>query len=238
MGFAKKAIEGSLGSVLPPDLVSQVLYETKASLKHLRAWMFERSKYRGKRNLRLNIGCGANTVRGWINIDLEGPADAFRWDCRRGLPFDNDSVDAIFAEHVFEHFDPLTGQRFLGECHRCLRSGGTIRIVVPDAGLYLQLYPGDWSAIAKVRPLTEQDGTYRDYWLDQTYRTKMEFINEVFRQGTQHKFAYDAETLVMKLREAGFARAIPQKLGVSASGEAPLDTPARGPESLYVEGIK
>jgi len=238
MGFAKKAIVGSLASIWPADLVSQFIYETKASAKHFRSWMFERSKFRGRKNLKLNIGCGANTVEGWINIDLDGPADTFRWDCRRGLPFDDGSVDTIFAEHVFEHFDSLTGEKFLTECHRCLRVGGTIRIVVPDAGRYLQLYLGEWSAIAKIRPLIEENGAYRDFWLDRKYRTKMEFINEVFRQGTQHKFAYDADTLEMKMREAKFDRVIRQTFGVSSTGDAPLDTAARGPESLYVEAIK
>jgi predicted SAM-dependent methyltransferase len=236
--LGKKVIEGSLTSIWPRDLVSQVMYETKASVKHFKSWVFERSRFRGKKNLKLNIGCGANTASGWINIDLEGPAGVFRWDCRRSIPFDDDSVDAIFAEHVFEHFDPATGEKFLAECHRCLRTDGTVRIVVPDAGRYIKLYSGDWSNIAEIRPLIKQNGGYRDYWLDRNYKTKMEFINEVFRQGTQHKFAYDLETLVMKMHDAGFTRVVPQSFGVSAASDAPLDTASRGPESLYVEGIK
>jgi predicted SAM-dependent methyltransferase len=154
------------------------------------------------------------------------------------MPFDNESVEAIFAEHVFEHLNPVMGAGFLSECHRCLQPGGIVRIVVPDAGRYLQLYPGDWSGFVLVRPLVEENGHYRDFWLDRVYRTKMELINEVFRQGTEHKYAYDAETLSMKLRDAGFARVLQQSYGVSARRETPLDTKARAGESLYVEGIK
>jgi predicted SAM-dependent methyltransferase len=238
MALAKEAIKGSLSRVWPSDLVAQVLYETKASAKHFRSWLFERSKFRGKRNPKLNIGCGANVAPGWVNVDLEGPPGVYRWDCRRGMPFDDESVDSIFAEHVFEHFDAVTGSKFLSECKRCLRPGGIVRIVVPDAGRYLKLYQGDWSGFVPVRPLVEENGQYRDFWLERVYRTKMEFINEVFRQGTEHKYAYDADTLMMKMRDAGFTRVIHQSYTVSAADGPPLDTQSRGGESLYVEGIK
>ncbi len=66
----------------------------------------------------------------------------------------------------------------------------------------------------------------------------MELINEVFRQGIEHKYAYDADTLMMKLRDAGFGRVIHQSFGVSEAGHSPLDSPSRRAESLYVEGIK
>jgi predicted SAM-dependent methyltransferase len=154
------------------------------------------------------------------------------------MPFDDESVELIFAEHVFEHLAPDAGEKFLSECKRCLRSEGILRIVVPDAGRYLQLYQGDWSGFVPVRPLIEDHGKYRDAWLDRVYSTKMEFINEVFRQGVEHKYAYDADTLMMRLRDAGFARVIHQSYGVSAAGGTPLDTESRGGESLYVEGIK
>ena len=66
----------------------------------------------------------------------------------------------------------------------------------------------------------------------------MEFINEVFRQGGEHKYAYDADTLIMKMQDIGFAQVIQQSYGVSAASGKPLDTQSRSAESLYVEGIK
>ena len=238
LSSGKNIIKGPLSSIWPRYLSPQVFYETKASVRHFRSWLFERSKFRGRKALKLNIGCGANTAVGWINIDLDGPPGIFRWDCRRGMPFDDNSVEVIFAEHVFEHFDPESGLHFLIECHRCLQPGGIIRIIVPDAGKYLELYRGDWSGFLPVRPLVEENGTYRDHWLGRVYRTKMEFINEVFRQGTEHKYAYDADTLMMKLGDAGFQRVIQQQYGVTAANGAPLDTQSRSGESLYIEGIK
>jgi hypothetical protein len=119
-----------------------------------------------------------------------------------------------------------------------LEEGGTLRIIVPDAGKYLGLYPGDWTGFVPVRPLSEDNGRYRDHWLDNVYKTKMEFINEVFRQGTEHKYAYDAETLILRISEAGFSKVIKQKYLSSISRETLLDTYDRRNESLYVEAVK
>ncbi|HUS95426.1 MAG TPA: hypothetical protein VMX97_01665, partial [Hyphomicrobiaceae bacterium] len=120
---------------------------------------------------------------------------------------------------VFEHLDhPVETQLFLAECLRCLRPGGILRLVVPDAGLYLALYnEAGWDGIIAARPLVREGDLYKDLWLSYRYRTKLEFINAVFRQGGEHKYAYDAETLTLFLREAGFSRAVQQVFGISFS---------------------
>lgn len=53
-------------------------------------------------------------------------------DIRSSLPFDDDSFDAVYASHVFEHLKPDEGKRFIGELIRTLRPGGTCRVSVPD----------------------------------------------------------------------------------------------------------
>jgi predicted SAM-dependent methyltransferase len=238
LSSSKRMVKGMLAGMWPDNLIEEAKFETRASAKHLRSWLFERSRFRGKRDLKVNIGCGRNLAAGWVNIDLDGPPGTFRWDCRRGLPFDDGSVAVIFAEHVFEHFDSAAGASFLSECHRCLAKCGVVRLIVPDAGKYMRLYGSDWADIVPVRPLVEEAEGYRDCWLPSVYRTKMELINQVFRQGQEHKYAYDADTLILKMRDAGFEKAIEQQYGVSASGEAPLDSKIRAPESLYIEGIR
>ena len=52
----------------------------------------------------------------------------------------------------------------------------------------------------------------------------MQFMNAVFRQGYEHKYAYDAETLVFVMREAGFAAAMVQQFGVSIDPEMAPDS--------------
>jgi len=162
------------------------------------------------------------------------------WDCRKGLPFRDGAVVAIFSEHFLEHLDYKShAEQFLRECHRCLRQSGILRVAVPDAGRYLELYAqGDWSELARIRPLTHEGDIYRDDWLGERYSTRMEFINAVFRQGTEHKFAYDAETLIGFLRRAGFKSVSQKSFGVSSDSKMAPDMPQRRLESLYVEGQK
>jgi SAM-dependent methyltransferase len=93
----------------------------------------------------LNLGCGARfcTAADWINIDFQSFSPAVRQhDLKQGIPFGDDSVDAVYHSHVLEHFPPAEAIRFLAECRRVLKPGGIIRVVVPDlesiAKAYLQ----------------------------------------------------------------------------------------------------
>lgn len=54
---------------------------------------------------KLHIGCGRYHLEGWVNIDIrEIKGVDVICDITQGLPFEEESVDLIFSEHVFEHF--------------------------------------------------------------------------------------------------------------------------------------
>ncbi len=57
---------------------------------------------------KLHVGCGNNRLPGWLNYD-KGV------DIRRPLPFPDDSMDFVFAEHVVEHITAREAWRFLRE---------------------------------------------------------------------------------------------------------------------------
>jgi predicted SAM-dependent methyltransferase len=188
---------------------------------------------------KVNVGCGTNPAPGWVNLDLVEHPGVYNWNCAGELPFDDGSVDVIFGEHFFEHLGvPLETGAFLMECRRCLKEGGVIRLVVPDAGLYLSLYSGGLDGYESIRPLRKEAGKWFDTWLGHEYVTKMELINAVFRQDGQHKFAYDAETLCHYLMRAGFNSASRSEFGKSSGKFDVIDNPYRRTESLYVEAIK
>lgn len=235
-------ISQSLKRQLLPNtaVASDLRWEVGALFKHYSRASSTRRRFKGQKDLLVQVGCGSRVRPRWVNLDLLVEPEITTWDCRRGLPFDDSSVAVIFAEHVFEHLDrPKSSFPFLSECLRCLQPGGVLRIIVPDAEMYLKAYAsGDWDALVKNRPLERQGEAYRDCWLNETYHTKLEVVNAVFRQGSEHKFAYDAETLMFDLRAAGFREVINQRFGKSASNDALLDSPERELESLYVEGVK
>ena len=70
------------------------------------------------------------------------------------------------------------------------------------------------------------------------YSTQMQFINYVFRQDYEHKYAYDEETLILILRDAGFSNIVRQSYGISLDSEMAPDREDRSSESLYVEAVK
>jgi predicted SAM-dependent methyltransferase len=154
-------------------------------------------------------------------------------DCRSNLPFANGSVRGIFSEHFFEHLDYIEDvPTFLDECRRVLAPDGVLRLIVPDGGSYLHAYAaGGWDGVTELRGL---DGRHVDPWWGNTYDTPMEVVNAVFRQGVEHRYAYDAETLLLLLERHGFD-AVQSEFGTGQRPELVLDSADRASESLYVE---
>ena len=85
------------------------------------------------RLLRLHIGCGDNPLPGWVNIDRIARAAGVTADIDvTQLTFADASVDAVLAEHVFEHFSFDEEGKVWHEMARVLRPGGTLTVEVPD----------------------------------------------------------------------------------------------------------
>jgi predicted SAM-dependent methyltransferase len=181
--------------------------------------------YWGQTQLKLNVGCGPNHKSGWVNIDLQDDAD-LALDMRDPIPLRDSSASMIYTEHFLEHLDyPGDTLRFLRECNRVLQQGGVISIGVPDTKWPLESYAG-----------VIGDGKYfsfvKKHWHPEWCETRMEHINYHFRQDTEHRFAYDFETLSRALSLAGFANVRERDF------DASLDTESRRVGTLYVEATK
>ena len=236
-GFhGKKGIAEILFGFLPRH--TSMHLRTEISIARLRTSRRRvQKRYRNADNLLVNLGPGFQGKEGWVNVDVcRGPFVNCLYDCRKSLPFPDESVRAIFSEHFVEHIDYTEEiPYFLSECHRVLKKDGVFRIVVPDAEKFLRAYcRGGWDDLKRVRPLTEElvDG------LASKYNTRLELINVVFRQGHEHKFAYDFETLQFVLRRYGFSEIVLQQYGKCLLPELCLDHEKRSPESLYVDARK
>jgi len=84
---------------------------------------------------KLNLGCGHDKRRGYINIDRrpeckpEILADLEREGLKR---FSNGTVDEILMRDFLAHLSWRKVRWFLQECHRVLRHGGRMEIRAPD----------------------------------------------------------------------------------------------------------
>lgn len=180
------------------------------------------------RPLYLNLGSGPRGLADdqWINVD--GYCDNnvhYLMDISRRWPFPDDSLDGIFCEHVFEHFDFEHGQALLRESFRVLRPGHSIRIIVPDGNKILRTYYENPAELQAHR----ETGTGH----------AMDSVNSYFRQRYDHQFIYDWTLLQQQLSDAGFSQ-IAQVSFQQAGNSKPLvlDDQRYEWESLYVEASK
>lgn len=89
----------------------------------------------------LNVGCGGRFHADWCNVDM-CPRDpsVLRHDARQPLPFPGESFEAVYHSHLLEHLPRSKALAFLCECHRVLKPGGIVRVVVPDLEQIARLY--------------------------------------------------------------------------------------------------
>lgn len=169
--------------------------------------------------LKLHLGSGGQRPPGWLNVDIVGMDADLYWDLTRPLPFEDGVAEAVFFEHVLEHFPLAEVLDMLAEARRLLDPGGIVRVGVPDFGRYLESYAGDRAFIEQERPGRP---------------TPLLAVGEV-AQSHGHRSVWDAETLELALTEAGFEQVRRRSFGDSDLDPAP-DSPHRESETVYAEG--
>ena len=192
-------------------------------------WRFRR--FRQMKEARLHLGSGERVFPEWINVDAcDYPGVDLRWDLRSRLPFRDGAARLIYSEHTLEHLESDEAEALLAECHRLLAPDGRIRIGVPDAGLYLRAYSEGRKEFftelqhlgGAVRPLT----------------TPIAVVNQSFRMGGAHKYAWDFESLRLALKAAGFVGPTQFASGKASCTELCLDDPEHAFETLYLEAVR
>jgi predicted SAM-dependent methyltransferase len=101
--------------------------------------------------MKLNLGAGDWRPDGWTSVDLAG-ADVV-CDLRQPhWPFEPQSVDAMLASHVLEHFTREEGANFLSWCWSYMKPGGVLYIAVPDLDKFIDCHvSGDFSPLQGYR---------------------------------------------------------------------------------------
>ena len=90
--------------------------------------------------MKLNIGCGKrNFGEDWIHIDGSYYDHIHSHDIVN-LPFEKNTVDIIYASHVFEYFDREQTNDVLNKWKTVLKPSGILRLAVPNFEVYTELY--------------------------------------------------------------------------------------------------
>lgn len=191
---------------------------------------------------KLQLGCGANLLAGWLNSDSEPLDESVIWvDARRRLPFDDSTFDYVFSEHMIEHVEYLEGQAMLRESFRILRPGGWLRIATPDLRFLIELYAPQKSDLQR-RYITWATETF----ISDIGKAEDVFVINNFFRAWGHKFIYDFKSLSDAMRDAGFEAMQARKVAESDDVELRnleshgirIPDEFNRLETLVVEGMK
>lgn len=192
-----------------PDFILKFDFYRKRKIKQY---------FKTNKTKKLQIGCGANILEGWLNADIS------LYVCRRGaiymdaskkFPLPDNSIDYIYSEHIFEHLSYEQGLNMLKECHRVLKHNGVLRLATPNFQFLINLY---------LNPTKEINQKYIK-WHSKLFLNKeidkespIYVINN-FHTSWGHQIIYDYSTLSVLLTRTKFKKVYPCKIGLSEYNE-------------------
>lgn len=147
--------------------------------------------------LRIDLGCGLTKRSGFVGLDVYSNAD-IPWDIMWGLPFEDNSVIEIRADHFFEHLELTQLVEVLRECKRVLISGGKLDFTVPHIDPYLDAYLQNDFNFFKEKIFDVPKGQ------EDLYNTCFDRMSWLLHRSGEHKSMFDKESILNKVKLAGF----------------------------------
>lgn len=201
--------------------------------------------------MKINIGCGRELKRGWINADNTKKKKTLEWhpsqralgfiielfDATERWPYDDNVFDYVLSEHMIEHVPEKKGLFLLQEAYRTLKPGGVIRIACPERERFEKLRGQDSHSYVKeyfkiIFKRTPKKGAANNV-VDRTLNA----------QG--HVWVPTTNQLINQIKKAGFKNVKEVEYGVSEhkelNGIEMLEgrhTTLRKWETVSVEGTK
>lgn len=187
------------------------------------------------------------------------PENIVTHDLRKGIPFADDSVGAVYHSHVLEHIDRDQADGFMAEIRRVLRPGGIHRVVVPDLETLVRRYVEDLDQDSdpdqdhdqRVAAILEQSvrREAQESAMKKPLRRRLEnlVLGDARKRGETHQWMYDRVNLAELLARNGFEEITPMPFDQSAIPDwqtigQRLDFDDEGVEhrdhSLYMEARK
>ena len=86
--------------------------------------------------LKIDLGCGSKKQEGFIGLDrikFDGVDIVMNLGVEP-LPFENDTVDEVYASHFIEHLTVVERIQLFNELYRVMKVGAKITMIVPHWG--------------------------------------------------------------------------------------------------------
>ena len=193
MALTAKTGEGSqprnqvwlnVGSGLHPGFINldNSVYLRLAWLAPIGHWLFETEKAAA------------------LRIARDGQRDGAlrQHDCRRRLPFSENSVDHILASHILEHVYPSQVSPILQDFFRVLRPSGTLHVIVPDLERLARRYLSD----AELGGDAFVEATILSHRVRPSLRYRL--LELLGYEGLQHRWMYDTRSMIELIERCGF----------------------------------
>ena len=180
-------------------------------------------------------------------VDMPWAQDIFIHDLRKPLPFDANSMEAIYSSHTLEHLYLEEAKRLLKECYRVLKPGGILRIVLPDLKAMVQEYIDEQSHSYPVNDIyndTPADRLNVRLNLRMPNSAPINIFHRIYTAMTDfhtHKWMYDAESLTYYFQKSNFINIQEMKCYESRiKGIDAVETELRilNGAGLCIEGLK
>ena len=125
---------------------------------------------------------------------------------RKGIPYENNSIDVVYHSHLLEHLDRSNVRGFLMEVLRVLKPNGIQRIVVPDLYLLCKSYIDNYEQCILKKDMSESHENFISAIIEQSVRKEaygsskqikiMRIIENIIlgdarKRGETHQWMYD-----------------------------------------------
>ena len=156
------------------------------------------------------------------------------------FPFESNSFNKAYSEHLIEHLNVDKVQHFLEEVFRIIEPGGVLRLTCPDFDKYAKAYVNEDKTFYDrvMANLAWKRETHPDLtWVLRSNAGAV--VASILKDYFNHKWMYDYKTLESCLLEVGFSKVIRQDFQKSLDEECgSLDDKGREFESLYIDAVK
>lgn len=206
---------------LPPKLHFLLVQPFSQTPKFLKTLRYHSGLYRdaGKDFAGLHLGSGNTRIQGFCNIDGNPMLHCDLVSGLEKLKLNSNSVDVIYASHVFEHIPRAETTTVLNEWRRVLRPDGRLYLCVPDVEALFKIYVENLS-----RYNTNEGRELVDLACDVAYGGQVD-------QYDFHFYGYSFVTLKALLESVGF-----ESVRRFSSDDINFDLPADG-HTAAISGV-